>query len=123
MFNEKLGWRGETDLPEHNANEMANDASIYINLIFNGAKRKRTFYWISFFKLPGMTHVAFIVTDLDDLIACLDHEGIPFSGGPSIFSGLRHVRRRLAIITASILPLSKLFAKHIVIIWPSPQCA
>ena len=38
-FYEKLGFREETDLPEHQAVEMVNDDGLYINLIYNGVAR------------------------------------------------------------------------------------
>lgn len=93
-FYEKLGWREEINLPEHHANEMVNDAGVYINLIFNGAKRAKNALMDEPIKLPGITHAAFIVTDLDDLMATLEREGIPLSGGPFIYSD----RRRLIFI-------------------------
>lgn len=93
-FYGKLGWREALDLPEHDANEMVNDAGVYINLIFNGAKRESNVLLDEDIKLPGVTHAAFVVTDLDDLIAMLTREGIPLSGGPLVLAG----RRRLIFI-------------------------
>ncbi len=93
IFYEKLGWREEIDLPEHHANEMVNDAGVYINLIFNGVKRPggRNLLQDEPLKYPGMTHAAFIVEDLDDLLVLLELENIPLTGGPYIYSGRRKV--------------------------------
>ena len=83
VFYEKLGWREEIDLPEHFANEMVNDAGVYINLIFNGVKRpqSRNILQDEPLKYPGMTHAAFIIDDMDDLVKILDHEKIKITDG------------------------------------------
>ena len=93
VFYEKLGWREEIDLPEHFANEMVNDAGVYINLIFNGVKRpqSRNILQDEPLKYPGMTHAAFIIDDMDDLVKILDHEKIKITDGPVIYSGRRKV--------------------------------
>lgn len=92
-FYEKLGWREEIDLPEHHANEMVNDAGVYINLVFNGVKRPegRNILQDEPLKYPGVTHAAFIIEDMDDLLRLLEQEGFPPSGGPYIYSGRRKV--------------------------------
>ncbi len=95
-FYEALGWREEIDLPEHCANEMTNDAGVYINLIFNGVARDeaRNVLQDEDVKHPGMTHAAFVVDDLEGLMAKLADEGIPISDGPHIYSD----RRRLIFV-------------------------
>lgn len=90
-FYGKLGWREVIDLPEHHANEMVNDAGVYINLIFNGVKRPRNILQDEPLKYPGVTHAAFVVKEFDDLLEMLDREKIPLSGGPYIYSGRRRV--------------------------------
>jgi lactoylglutathione lyase len=92
-FYEKLGWREEIDLPEHFANEMVNDAGVYINLIFNGVKRpdSRNILQDEPLKYPGVTHAAFIIDDMDDLVRILDREGIRITDGPVVYSGRRKV--------------------------------
>lgn len=92
-FYEKLGWREEIDLPKHMANEMVNDAGIYINLIFNGVERPegRNILQDEPVKHPGMTHAAFIVDDMDDLLVMLRKEGVRITEGPVIYSGRRKV--------------------------------
>ncbi len=95
-FYEKLGWREMLDLPEHSANEMVNDAGVYINLIFNGAKQReaRNVLQDELIKLPGFTHAAFVIENLDDFMAMCQREGIRITDGPVIYSG----RRRLVFI-------------------------
>lgn len=88
-----LGWKEAINLPAHHANEMVNDAGIYINLIFNGAKRpeNRNVLQDEPVKLPGFTHAAFIVEDMDDLITLLERESIPITEGPVFYSNRRRV--------------------------------
>ena len=95
-FYEKLGWRVESDLPEHQANEMVNDAGVFINLIFNGVRRDggRNVLQDEPEKLPGVTHPAFVVDDLDALTGMLQREGIRITEGP-IWIG---ERRRVCFI-------------------------
>lgn len=92
-FYQGLGWREEIDLPQHHANEMVNDAGIYINLIFNGAKRPKNGNILQDepIKWPGCTHAAFVVTDMDDLIAHCESNGIQITDGPVVYSGRRRV--------------------------------
>ncbi len=92
-FYNALGWREEINLPAHHANEMVNDAGIYINLIFNGAKRPddRNILQDEPIKLPGYTHAAFVVEEMDDLIARLAEAGVPLTDGPVIYSDRRRV--------------------------------
>lgn len=92
-FYEKLGWREVVHLPEHSANEMVNDAGVYINLLFNGVKRQenKNILQDEPVKYPGVTHAAFIVDDLDDLMATLDREGIGIADGPVIYTDRRRV--------------------------------
>ncbi len=92
-FYEALGWREKVNLPAHHANEMVNDAGVYINLIFNGAKRpgNRNVLQDEPIKLPGMTHAAFVVEDMDALITTLEREGVPLTDGPVIYSNRRRV--------------------------------
>ena len=92
-FYEKLGWRVEIDLPEHQANEMVNDCGVYINLIFNGVKQSKAHNILQdeAVKYPGLTHAAFVVDDMDGLIALLHAENIKITDGPVIYSGRRKV--------------------------------
>lgn len=92
-FYNLLGWREVEDLPSFSANEMVNDAGVYINLIFNGARQKgaRNVLQDEPIKLPGVTHAAFVVDDLDAMMAELKARNIPLTGGPDIYSGRRRV--------------------------------
>lgn len=92
-FYTALGWREETDLPEHSANEMVNADGVYINLVFNGARRPdaRNVLQDEPIKLPGVTHVAFVVERLDELLARLAALNIPLTGGPEVYNGRRRV--------------------------------
>lgn len=92
-FYEKLGWREEIDLPEHTANELVNDAGVYINLIFNAVRRPegRNVLQDEPLKYPGVTHAAFVVDDMDELVAMLNREGIRITEGPVVYGGRRKV--------------------------------
>ena len=89
----KLGFREESDLPDHEANEMVNDDGVFINLIFNGVKRpsNRNVLQDEPVKYPGVTHAAFVVDDLDSLMATLAREDIPITEGPIDIGGRRRV--------------------------------
>ncbi|WP_111429288.1 VOC family protein [Rhodobacteraceae bacterium DSL-40] len=90
-FYGKFGWREVVDLPEHAANEMVNGAGVYINLIFNGVKRAGNVLQDEPLRYPGVTHAAFVVEDMDDLMAMLEREGIPITTGPVVYSDRRKV--------------------------------
>ena len=92
-FYNLLGWREAEDLPSLCANEIVNEDGVRINLIFNGAKREgaRNILQDEPIKFPGVTHAAFVVEDLDDLIARLSALNIPLTGGPEIYSDRRRV--------------------------------
>ncbi len=90
-FYKMLGFSKVLDLPEHHANEMTNDSGVTINLIFNGVKRdqNRNILLDEPVKWPGMTHPAFIVDDLNALLAMLDHEGVRVTEGPHMIGERR----------------------------------
>jgi len=92
-FYEKLGWSEEIDLPEHSANEMVNAHGIYINLIFNGVPREDSGNILQDepIKYPGITHAAFVIDSMKELLALLKRENIHISGGPDIYSNRRKV--------------------------------
>jgi lactoylglutathione lyase len=92
-FYEKLGWRIEIDLPEHQANEMVNDCGVYINLIFNGARQPNNHNILQDepIKLPGLTHAAFVIEDMDSLLELLKREQVKVTDGPVVYSGRRRV--------------------------------
>ncbi len=91
-FYEKLGWYEEIDIPAGHANEMVNAAGVRINLIFNAnatSIHPHNVLQDQAEKLPGITHVAFIVNSLDALMDMLSREGIPITEGPVVFADRR----------------------------------
>lgn len=82
-FYERLGFREELRFDDY-ANEMATPAGVRINLVFNAATRAETTNVLQDVpvKLPGITHVAFVVDDLDALVTWLDAAGIAITEGP-----------------------------------------
>lgn len=91
-FYEKLGWRVELDMPEAHANEMVNAAGVYINLILNGAAGTGgNVLQDDPVKRPGVTHAAFVVDDLDGLLAMCARENIRVTEGPHMIGTRRRV--------------------------------
>lgn len=82
-FYERLGFHEEIRFDDY-ANEMATPAGVRINLIFNGAARAgaRNMLQDEPVKWPGITHVAFVVDDLDALVSWLNDAGIAITEGP-----------------------------------------
>ena len=87
-FYEKLGFIEETYFPKDQASELVSADGVYINLIFNGVKRKNNILMDEPIKYPGMTHPAFIVENLDLVVKKLRQEQIPITEGP-LFLGER----------------------------------
>jgi lactoylglutathione lyase len=83
-FYARLGFVQTHDFPEHQANEMQTPAGVRINLIFNGARRpgRKNVLLDEPIKLPGITHPAFLVHDLEALAQWLRTEGITITEGP-----------------------------------------
>lgn len=82
-FYEQLGFREELRFDDY-ANEMATPGGVRINLVFNAVARKETTNVLQDepVKLPGITHVAFVVDDLNALVTWLDSAGIAITEGP-----------------------------------------
>jgi lactoylglutathione lyase len=82
-FYERLGFHEEIRFDDY-ANEMATPAGVRINLIFNGAARAgaRNMLQDEPVKWPGITHVAFVVDDLDAVVSWLNDAGIAITEGP-----------------------------------------
>ncbi|MGB3695613.1 MAG: glutathione S-transferase N-terminal domain-containing protein [Spirulinaceae cyanobacterium] len=93
-FYEKIGFTEERYFPKDQASELVTADGVYLNLIFNGAKRHRNILMDEPIKYPGVTHPAFIVDDLDQLLKKLEQENIPVTEGP-IYLGKR---RRVCFI-------------------------
>lgn len=84
-FYRLLGFRQTDYFPEYHANEMETPHGVRINLIMNGAKRPgaKNVLMDEVIKLPGHTHPAFIVDDIERMAAWLRENGIPITEGPS----------------------------------------
>ncbi len=90
-FYEKLGFIEEKYFPKEQASELVTDGGVYINLIFNGAKRDKNILMDEPIKYPGITHPAFIVDDLDVLLKKLEQENIQVTEGPKYLGERRRV--------------------------------
>ena len=79
-----LGFRETYRIPHGEANEMVSPAGVRINLIFNGATRKDAHNVLldEAIKLPGMTHPAFLVADIQQFQLWLKQQGIVITEGP-----------------------------------------
>lgn len=83
-FYQALGFVETASFPLFEANEMLSQDGVRINLIFNGARLPNAHNALldAPIKLPGMTHPAFIVDDLEALAAWLNEQGITITEGP-----------------------------------------
>lgn len=90
-FYESLGFRQTDYFSDHQANEMETPFGVRINLIFNAAKQphSKNVLLDEPVKLPGVTHPAFIVDDLDAMVAWLIASGIPITEGPELIGPRR----------------------------------
>jgi len=90
-FYEKLGFIEEKYFPKEQASELVSDGGVYLNLIFNGAKRHKNILMDEPIKYPGITHPAFIVDDLDALLLKLEQENIQVTEGPKYLGKRRRI--------------------------------
>jgi len=95
----RLGFKldPEEESPQGKSCGLVNDAGARINLIYNGQtppERKNVLLDIPE-RWPGYTHAAFIIDNLDELVAWLNQQGIQITEGPSIFG---HGRRKVCFI-------------------------
>jgi len=83
-FYGQLGFRFESDLPEHSALVMVAPSGTRINLIYNGTRRPGSSNVLmdEGRKDPGVTHPAFVVPSLEATQRTLAELGIPITGGP-----------------------------------------
>lgn len=83
-FYQALGFVESARFPAFEANEMLSPDGVRINLIFNGARVPDAHNALldAPVKLPGITHPAFIVDDLQALVAWLDEQNIVITEGP-----------------------------------------
>ncbi len=111
-FYEKLGFIEERYFPKHQASELVTADGVYINLIFNGAKRLRNILMDEPIKYPGITHPAFVVEDIDLLLKKLKQENIQVTEGP-IYLG---ERRRVCFIRdpdGNVLEFDQIYPSNI----------
>lgn len=90
-FYEKLGFRLESDLPEHSALVMAAPSGTRINLIYNATRRphRSNVLMDEAQKHPGVTHPAFVVPSLEATRRALGELGIAITEGPLQVEGRR----------------------------------
>jgi len=83
-FYQALGFVESARFARHEANEMLSPDGVRINLIFNGARLPDAHNPLldAPVKLPGITHPAFVVDDLQALIDWLDEQRIVITEGP-----------------------------------------
>jgi catechol 2,3-dioxygenase-like lactoylglutathione lyase family enzyme len=93
-FYRKLGFEIAHELPEQEAIELVNSHGMYINLIINAVPREKNILLDEPIKLPGITHVAFIVRNFDAVLVMFEREKIAITEGP-LFIG---ERRRVCFI-------------------------
>lgn len=87
-FYRKLGFRPDPkeESPKSRARGLINDHGVRIHLIYNAnVPVTKNVLMDSPDKLPGYTHAAFIVDDLDKLVKLLVAEDIRITEGPSVF--------------------------------------
>ena len=97
-FYEKLGFRPDPaeESPQAKARGLRNDAGLRIHLIYNGVAPPDGNVLMDIpVKWPGYTHTAFIVDDIDALVAWLGREGIRITEGPVIYGD---GRRKVCVI-------------------------
>lgn len=93
-----LGFEPEPgeDAPEHKAIGLITASGVRLNLIYNARPFAQGNVLLDIDeKWPGWTHAAFIVDDLDAVIADLARRGVPLSGGPDVYGD---GRRRVCFI-------------------------
>ncbi|MCK9815174.1 MAG: VOC family protein [Candidatus Pseudomonas colombiensis] len=83
-FYQALGFEESARFTQHEANEMLSADGVRINLIFNAARVPDAHNVLldAPVKLPGITHPAFVVDDLEALQAWLGEQGIRITQGP-----------------------------------------
>lgn len=91
-FYAALGFVLNEDLPDHQAAELCNAQGVRLNLIFNAQPSPHNVLLDEARKWPGLTHVAFVVDDLERLGRGLAVQGARPTEGP-----LRIGRRRIAV--------------------------
>jgi lactoylglutathione lyase len=111
-FYRRLGFVQTHDFPEHQANEMETPAGVRINLIFNGARRpgRKNVLLDEPIKLPGITHPAFLVNDIEALAQWLHAQNITITEGPERI-GPRRVALFIRDPDGNVLEFDQLLAE------------
>ncbi len=111
-FYGRLGFRvlADEELEEHRAVELATPSGVRLNLIYNGAAREGGSNVLMDLpdKWPGITHVAFVVPSLAELMRACEAEGIALTEGPLDIGG----RRRICFVRdpdGNVLEFDELF--------------
>ena len=83
-FYEKLGFATDPEFTDDRVAEMVAPGGPRINLIFNGVEQPsaRNVLLDDAVKLPGYTHAAFIIDNLQDVIDWASGEDIAITEGP-----------------------------------------
>jgi lactoylglutathione lyase len=81
-FYEKMGFVETDYFQDEQANEMETPSGVRINLIMNGAKRSNNILLDEPIKHPGITHLAFVVSNLSKLQTWLQANKIVITEGP-----------------------------------------
>ncbi|ENO89728.1 glyoxalase family protein family [Thauera linaloolentis 47Lol = DSM 12138] len=112
-FYEALGFAESAHFPGHEANEMLSPDGVRINLIFNAARRSgaRNILLDEPVKLPGMTHPAFVVDDLEGLQAWLRRRNIAITEGPHRI-GPRRIALFIRDPDGNVLEFNQLIDHH-----------
>lgn len=80
-FYQRLGFAETAVFPEYEANEMVSTSGVRINLIYNATAHRHNTLLDEPIKLPGITHPAFIVDDLQAMEQWLQKENILITEG------------------------------------------
>ena len=88
-FYAKFGFCETEYFADDQANEMETPSGVRINLIMNGVKRTNNILLDEPIKHPGITHLAFVVEDLNALQTWLQANKIVITEGPKQFSPRR----------------------------------
>ena len=83
-FYERLGFIIDEEFTDEHVAEMITLAGVRINLIFNGVPQAGAHNILldEPVKLPGYTHAAFVVSDLDAILRWAAKEGVRITEGP-----------------------------------------
>lgn len=83
-FYQALGFVETANFPDYEANEMISANGVRINLIFNASShlKSKNILLDSVIKLPGITHPAFIIDDINLFKSWLQTQDIQITEGP-----------------------------------------